>query len=117
MWTIVQVSQGMTNDLAGMTLDAVKVMYAAIEEDLTAKAKASGWNRTPGGNWLTIVSELRNVPRCPWGHEQYVVDPEGVLGSRETNWDSSGQCLIEYAALISFILLSCLGGIIALGQM
>ena len=112
--TIIRVNQGMLHDLSGRTVGEVKGIFAACEVDLDKKAKAKGYARTKLSPWLRVF-EAEAVPRCPWGNEQYVADEKGVLGSRRTNWDSSGQCLVEYAATCGLIALVTLGAVLAFG--
>ena len=112
--TIVQVNQGMLQDISGYTVGEAKGIFAAVEIDLDKKAEARGSKRTKGSPWLRVF-EASSEPRCPWGHDQYVADDEGILGARATNWDSSGQGLIEYAVLAGFVSLVCVGCVIAFG--
>jgi hypothetical protein len=106
----------MLEDISGMTVGEAKGVYASIELRLDRKAVDEGRKRTPGRPWLRVF-QTETKTRCPWGNEQYVANEKGVLGPRETNWDSSGQALIEYVTLVAFISLMCLCGVIAVGQM
>jgi len=111
---VIRVNQGMLRDISGYTVDDVKGIFASCEFDLDQKAKEQGWTRTKVSPWLRVFeAEVR--PRCPWGHEQYVANKKGVLAGRRTNWDSSGQCLVEYAATCGLIALVTLGAVLAFG--
>ena len=59
--------------------------------------------------------EADTAPQCPRGHEQYVADEKDVLGPREVKLDTTGQDLLEYAALAGFIALMCISGVLAFG--
>lgn len=112
--TIIHVNQGYLKDITGYTVGEVKGIFAASELRLDQNAKAEGWKRTQLSPWLRVFeAEVR--PACPWGNEQYVADEKGVLGDRQVNWDSSGQCIVEYAVTTAFIALTTIGAVIAFG--
>lgn len=115
MVKIVQITQGYYGDLAGCTVEEVVAMNRDREGKANQAAKDRGVRRSPGMAVVTVKEvKLEDVPRCPWGHEQYVVNGNDVLGPRQATWDSSGQAVIEYAILTAVIALGLLGGIAAL---
>jgi hypothetical protein len=112
--TIIRVSQShYTVDLEGMTLEEIRALEAEVEADSEARAKAQGWKRTPCP-WLFVVERPADeVGKPPWGHAQWHLDDEGKAVFDGANWDSSGQCVLEYALTAGLIALVTLAGVLS----
>ena len=78
--------QGYYSDLAGMPLASVLLLFLTTAAE-NLKASPDGaryWQPF----WQIAHKVSPQHRRCPYGREQYVIQADGTLGPRETNWDS-----------------------------
>lgn len=90
--TLFRVRQGTLYDESGKALWQIMVMLLEHSAKYLREFPNGAKYWQPPWQILNNLDEagMRQHGDCPWGHEQYVVDKDGILTNRVTNWDSSG---------------------------
>ena len=117
--TIIQVDQAHAGFyFEGLTLEEIRDVIEREEKRAEEQAAREGWKRTPGCSTGFHIFETNERPRVPWAHAQWSIEEEGGKASFDgSDWDSSGQNLVEYAVLSAFISLFMLPAVRILGDL